>query len=68
MSDDGPAIAVGRDAIQRLEADAPTRPGDLELFVADALARHLGGYTEAQEDAPGRTLVHAFLPAILPHG
>jgi signal transduction histidine kinase len=68
VNDEGPAVPPAyRESLVRLESEgAPLgRPADVELFFADALARHLGGFVElGQHDGKGRT--HAYLPVLLP--
>jgi two-component system, OmpR family, sensor kinase len=67
--DGGPAVPFAqRDALLRLESDGVPlgRPADLELFFADALARHLGGFVELGHHGENKGRSQAFLPLILP--
>jgi hypothetical protein len=67
--DGGPAVPFAqRDSLLRLESDGVPlgRPADLELFFADALARHLGGLVELGHHGESKGRSQAFLPLILP--
>ncbi|HEU4410383.1 MAG TPA: hypothetical protein VFS43_34330 [Polyangiaceae bacterium] len=68
-NDEGPAVPFAhRDALLRLEGDGSSlgRPADLELFFADALARHLGGFVELGQQGDGKGRAQAYLPVLLP--
>lgn len=63
--DEGPSVPFAqRDALLRLEGDGSSlgRPADVELFFADALARHLGGYVELGQASDGKGRAQVFLP------
>jgi signal transduction histidine kinase len=68
-NDEGPAVPFAfRDALLRLEGDGASlgRPADLEIFFADALARHLGGVVEFGQQANGKGRAQAYLPPLSP--